>query len=107
MSLNYMSISLFHRIIEIADEVDDLTRVRVNTLELTHLIDNIDDVIEKEEMEEKEEVEEKVKIIGSRPWQLEEEEEKEKEEEKKKYWCGECGQGKKNILLGVQKSSEL
>jgi len=67
MSLNYMSISLFHRIIEIADEVDDLTRVRVNTLELTHLIDNIDDVIEKEEMEEKEEVEEKVKIIGSRP----------------------------------------
>jgi len=42
LSLNYNQLHLFHRIIEIADEVDDLTRMRVNIIELTHLIDNLD-----------------------------------------------------------------
>jgi len=50
--------------------------VRVNTIEFTYLIDNLDDVIEKEEVGEEEEEEEKKKE------EKEEEEEKKKEEEK-------------------------
>jgi len=39
--LHVNQLHLFHRIIEIADEVDDLTRVRVNIIELTHLSSTI------------------------------------------------------------------
>ena len=42
--LHVNQLHLFHRIVEIADEVDDLTRVRVNRIEFNHLIGNLDTV---------------------------------------------------------------
>ena len=58
--------------------MDDLTRVRVNTIELTRLSDNLDDVIEKEKVEEKREE----NALTIRLEEKEEEEGKKKEEEK-------------------------
>jgi len=62
IQLHINQLHLFHRIIEIANEVDDLTRVRVNRIELT-LIDNLDNAMEEEEMEEEEEVEEEIEEV--------------------------------------------
>ncbi|EGI63833.1 hypothetical protein G5I_07748 [Acromyrmex echinatior] len=49
---------LFHRLIEITDEVDDLTHVHINRIAFNHLIDNLDEMMEEEEVGE--EVEEEV-----------------------------------------------
>jgi len=45
-------IELFHRLNEIADEMDDLTQVRIDKIEFDRLIGNLDDVMEEEEVEE-------------------------------------------------------
>jgi len=76
--LHVNQLHLFHRIIEIADEVDDLTRVRINTIKFTRLSDNLDDVIEKEKVEEKREE----NALTIRLEEKEEKEGKKKEEEK-------------------------
>jgi len=62
ISLNYMSISYIYSIASSRLPMRWMTlRVRVNTIEFTYLIDNLDDVIEKEEVGEEEEEEEKKK----------------------------------------------
>ena len=50
--LHVNQLNLFHRIIEIADDVDDPTRVRINRTEFNHLINNFNEVAEEEEKEE-------------------------------------------------------
>jgi len=50
--LHVSQIDLFHRLIEIANEVDDMTQVKINKSEFDRLIDNLDDVVEEEEEEE-------------------------------------------------------
>jgi len=44
-------IELFHSLIEISDEVDDLTQVKINKTEFDRLIGNLDDVVEEKEVE--------------------------------------------------------
>ena len=56
--LHVHQLELFHRIIEIADEVDDLRHVRVNKIALKYLFDNLDEAVEEEEEVKEEEVEE-------------------------------------------------
>ena len=54
--LHVGQISLFHRLIEIADEVDDMTRVKIAKSEFDRLIDNFNETVEEGEEEEVESV---------------------------------------------------
>jgi len=54
--LHVGQIGLFHRLIEIADEVDDMTRVKITKSEFDRLIGNFNETVEEEEEEEKESV---------------------------------------------------
>ncbi|KYN42499.1 hypothetical protein ALC56_03045 [Trachymyrmex septentrionalis] len=51
-SLHVSQIELFHRLIKIADEVDDLTQLRIDKNEFDCLIGNLNEVVKEEEMEE-------------------------------------------------------
>ncbi|EGI67235.1 hypothetical protein G5I_04165 [Acromyrmex echinatior] len=47
--LHVDQLGLFNRLIEIADEVDNLKHVRINRIAFNHLINNLDEAVEEEE----------------------------------------------------------
>ena len=87
--LHVHQLELFHRIIEIADEVDDLRHVRVNKIALKYLFDNLDEAVEEEEEVKEEEVEEE---------EVEEEEGETEEESVSSYFLEEIHD---NIIIDL------
>ena len=87
--LHVHQLELFHRIIEIADEVDDLRHVRVNKIALKYLFDNLDEAVEEEEEVKEEEVEEE---------EVEEEEGETEEESVSSYFLEEIHN---NIIIDL------